>query len=399
MNIVNSGERFMVYGEEVKTYKELPANTYRLCCDPMSGFYLTLHNDLEVNEKVYGLYAKKVDKVMHTFSAMERNMGIILSGPKGVGKSVFARLLAEEGKKHNLPLILIMSNMPGLADFISSIHQECIVLFDEFEKTFKSSGRNELDSEPRNDPQTALLSLFDGIDNGKKLYVVTCNDTRELNSYLLNRPGRFHYHFVLNAPNDAEVTEYLQDNLNDDAKKYITDLVALSNVSSFTYDILRAVVFDLNQGYDLDETLNDLNIERERRVSFMIKAEFSNGIIAETSSPVTLDLTDRARQSIWLDFNRKAISPEIYKYCNDVGIYFYLSDVGVNANGYFISPDDVEIRFENEIGYISEDDVDAKALKSTVDEFTASFDLTAITLTRVNYNDYVYKNFTSRWLA
>ena len=81
MNIVNSGDRYMIYGEDVKTYKKLPAETYQVGFSPMSGFYLTLHNDLHVNEKV--------DKVLQTFRAFNRNMGVILSGPKGVGKSMF----------------------------------------------------------------------------------------------------------------------------------------------------------------------------------------------------------------------------------------------------------------------------------------------------------------------
>ena len=147
-------------------------------------------------------------------------MGVILSGPKGVGKSMFARLLAEAGKKSNLPLLIVDTPAPGIEDFISSIHQECIVLFDEFEKTFKT------DKDSDYSPQDNLLSLFDGIDDGKKLYIITCNDTRGLSPFLLNRPGRFHYHFMLSTPTGDEVREYMNDNLVGDARQYIDKIVA-----------------------------------------------------------------------------------------------------------------------------------------------------------------------------
>lgn len=38
MNIVNAGSRYQVYGEDVKTYKELPIATYSVGFNPMMGF-------------------------------------------------------------------------------------------------------------------------------------------------------------------------------------------------------------------------------------------------------------------------------------------------------------------------------------------------------------------------
>ena len=193
MNIVSAGNTFQVYGEDVKTYRQLPVDTYEVCFSKMVGYFLTRNDDLEVNEKVYGNTEEKVKKVLNTFDALDRNMGVILSGPKGVGKSMFARLLAINGYEKDLPLLIVKAPYPDIASFISSINQECIVLFDEFEKTFKP------DKESGYEPQEDLLSLFDGLDGGKKLFVVTCNEVRDLNNYLLNRPGRFHYHFIIES--------------------------------------------------------------------------------------------------------------------------------------------------------------------------------------------------------
>ena len=53
MNIVGAGDRFMVYGEDVKTYKVLPADTYKIQFNKMTGFYLISHNDLTVDEEIW----------------------------------------------------------------------------------------------------------------------------------------------------------------------------------------------------------------------------------------------------------------------------------------------------------------------------------------------------------
>jgi len=140
--------------------------------------------------------------------------------------------------------------IPGLENFLSTIEQEVIVLFDEFEKMFeKPEGQN------------SLLSLLDGVDNGKKLYVITCNEVNKLNTYMLNRPGRFHYHFKFETPSKEEVEEYMNDKLDDAFKIHIAKLSNMAEVMNFTYDSLRAIAFELNHGYSLEETLTDLNIK------------------------------------------------------------------------------------------------------------------------------------------
>ena len=124
MNVVHSGDTFQIYGDALKTYDKLPVGTYDVCFQKMMGFYLTSHADLVVNEeKIYGSSPAKVEKVLRGFQAVDRNFGVILSGRKGIGKSLFARQLAVRAKDYNLPLILVSCYYPGIADFLSSIQQ------------------------------------------------------------------------------------------------------------------------------------------------------------------------------------------------------------------------------------------------------------------------------------
>ena len=137
MNIVESGGTLQIYGEEIKTYRKLPAETFEVGFNNLTGLYLSRYPALVVDEKVYGSYHEKIRKVLKTYHKLNRNMGVILSGPKGVGKSMFARMLANEGYKEGLPLVIIREPLPNIVGFISSIRQGCMVLFDEFDKAFK----------------------------------------------------------------------------------------------------------------------------------------------------------------------------------------------------------------------------------------------------------------------
>ena len=291
MNIVNSGSMYQVYGDDVKTYKVLPAATYEINFGKLTGFFLTVHPDLEVNEeKVYGNHEARAEKVLRSFDNMNRNLGIILSGQKGIGKSLFARVLAKAALKRGLPVLIAQRYIPGIASFISSIEQEVVVIFDEFEKTFRETEEAS--------PQEEMLSLFDGIDNGRKIFVITCNETRSLSSFLLNRPGRFHYHFCMSNPNAEEVAQYLCDKLKPEYHDNIDRIVRLSNTINITYDYLRAIVFELNQGYSLEETMNDLNITRGDSVSFDITLHMLDGSTF-VAYDETIDMFSGREKGFW----------------------------------------------------------------------------------------------------
>lgn len=390
MNIVSAGSRFMVYGEDVQTYKILPPGAYKVEFSKMTGFSLSVHNDLLVKEKMYGTSYKKADKVMNTFNHLDRNMGVILSGPKGVGKTMFARRLAELGKEQGLPLILVDAPYPGIEDFIESIEQECIVLFDEFEKTFRKAKEEE------GGPQERLLSLFDGIDGGKKLYVITCNRVSGLNEYFLNRPGRFHYHFILSTPTGDEVREYMEDNLDGDARKYIDNIVTLSSMSAFTYDVLRAIAFELNLGNSLSETMMDLNIERERYLYLRFKIVFTNGVVATAKEGTEIDIfNNRYISAPWLYLEKNDIVPkDLIRYLNRCYLRFYTNDIIVSENGYHLGSDKVDIGWDDDWEYIDTENEADKEKYDKIKELMDSFKIEQIIIekakNRMSSFDYKY---------
>ena len=128
-----------------------------------------------IKEKIYGNHEEKLNKVLKTFKTFERSLGIILSGEKGIGKSLFAKLLSIEMIKNNIPVIICDQYIPGIANFIQTIDQEVLILFDEFDKTFFSGDRDSI-----GDPQTEMLTLFDGLSMGKKLFVYRGNEHKHI---------------------------------------------------------------------------------------------------------------------------------------------------------------------------------------------------------------------------
>ena len=138
MKTIQIGNRFEIYSDDLQTHDFLPPQTYVVRFDKMSGFYLELHTPLAVDEKVYGIHQQKVDKVLCAFGKFNRNLGVILSGKKGIGKSIFARMLGIEAVNRGIPVIIVEQYIPGIASYIESIEQEVMILFDEFDKTFSN---------------------------------------------------------------------------------------------------------------------------------------------------------------------------------------------------------------------------------------------------------------------
>ena len=144
MKAISIGKTFEIYDDSLLTYDKLPAQVYIIRFSQMKGFYLEKHQDIEINEeKIYGVHLQKIQKVIKSFEKMERNLGVILSGDKGIGKSLFAKILSNEVVSKGYPVIIVDTYYPGIASYIEDIEQECMILFDEFDKTFASIKHNE----------------------------------------------------------------------------------------------------------------------------------------------------------------------------------------------------------------------------------------------------------------
>ena len=103
---------------------------------------------------------------------------------------------------------------------------------------------------------------------GKKLFIITCNSLDKLNDFLVNRPGRFHYHFRFGYPSVEDVQGYLMDKLDAAYRGEISKVVLFSQKVALNYDCLRAIAFELNMGLPFEQAIR-ISISSTREKSDM----------------------------------------------------------------------------------------------------------------------------------
>lgn len=272
MKLIGNDSRLQVYSEdEIKVLSELPTGNYQVKYSPMGGYFLQHYPSYKYQEHLYGGVDDRVKQVLSLFKKRDRNLGAILSGTKGMGKTVFSKQLSVLGYKNNIPTLIIEESYPGLKDFLNSITQPVIVQFDEFEKNFPIEDDHVTS-------QADLLNLFDGTSTYKKLFVITCNNEQGLSSFILNRPGRFHYHFRFDSVTPAIVREYFKLNLEIYNEQAVEKVVMLSDRTRITYDYLNAIAVELNLGASLEDALSYLNIDvYSENVSYKFTVTLKDG--------------------------------------------------------------------------------------------------------------------------
>lgn len=216
----------------------------------------------EFDFKIYNLGCENfLERVKETWNSdyfikKGGNLGVILNGIRGTGKTISAKLLCN---MMDLPVVVIPYCVDGIQDFIQNLEFECVILIDEAEKTFKS------DRNSNSPTDEILLKVIDGVYNkSRKMYVLTTNKLT-LNENLLGRPGRIRYIKQFGNLTPEAINEFLEDNLHDMGKKdMILQAVDLLEIS--TIDILRSMVDEVNIHGDLGGDNQILNVPKANYV-------------------------------------------------------------------------------------------------------------------------------------
>nr|UVN05193.1 MAG: dnaA protein [Bacteriophage sp.] len=227
----------------------LPKGIYEVKVS-MTGFYLSkIAESFTFDYKLYGLNQKFIDYVLKTYENTTGNLGVLLDGIKGTGKTVVAKELCN---RLQLPVILVQSmgsdtNSKLIKYLSTSIDFDCIFFFDEYEKEFKNS--------------SDVLSFMDGTYNSiyRKVFLLTTNELN-VDPNLLGRPSRIRYKKSFNNLSEEVTREILNDILED--KTAIEKVIELTHsMNIITIDLIKAIATEINiHGVkalpDIKETFN-----------------------------------------------------------------------------------------------------------------------------------------------
>ena len=237
-------------------YDLINGKVYNLKWDRYNGIsYFEEDGSLSLPSKVYttksdDIFIKRVNTYFQKTSKL--STGVMLSGIKGTGKTVMAKVIA---KNSNLPIIVVDEDYPTgrINDFFRKFETPVTIIFDEVDKHWDTED---------------LLGWLDGVQtNAKKLVLFTCNNEDRVNDYLKDRCSRVRYvrHFEAND-NARFLREILRDkgiaeDKIEDTYTFIVGnfgLLSIDNILSFIDEKL------LFPELSNEEIFNDMNISSKK---------------------------------------------------------------------------------------------------------------------------------------
>lgn len=146
--------------------------------------------------------------------------GVLLEGPPGNGKTLFAKALARETDINFIAAratdfeSMFMSIGPAKVKKLFKTarrHQPCIIFIDEFDGigTKRSYSGGGIETENTR-IVTALLNEMDGFKKKERILVIAATNNMAALDRALIRPGRFDKHFRIEPPNHEERTALIR---------------------------------------------------------------------------------------------------------------------------------------------------------------------------------------------
>lgn len=265
-------------------YGVLPQGIYTITIqETMSGieFYFTPQKDFHIPDYVIKDEAF-IERVKSVYIKSDKQLGILLHGLSGMGKSMLAKQLCMEMvTKHQMPVIIFdFHSAEHIADILKQINQPSVIFLDEFEKMFAVGNENSNHYLKQNE----LLSILDGTNVSKHIFLFTANEKSEISPHMFNRPSRIRYCINYTAIPRNIIVQIIDNSVDEQDKRDF--LYGLTNVvKTLTYDVLFELINEVlyTEELNVNEFLRVFNLE-SKQVSvtdFRVETTFSSTHVPE----------------------------------------------------------------------------------------------------------------------